>query len=181
MVDLGKCIYCRLCSTAGFSFEDAGAKARALQARVSSEHAGSAKYIFGRSLHILMLDVGSCNACNLEVMNLSNPFYDLSRLGISFTNSPKHADALVVVGVLNPAMVDVLKRTYESMPNPKLVISVGACAISGGIFRGAEGFASSVDGVIPVDVTVPGCPPSPVQILEGLLLATGRLNKEVVP
>lgn len=126
----------------------------------------------------MMIDVGSCNACNLEVLNLSSPYYDLTRLGFSFTNSPKHADALVVVGTLNPAMVEVLRRTYESMPEPKLVISVGACAISGGAFRGAQGFASSVNEAIPVDVTVPGCPPSPIQILEGLLLAAGKLEKE---
>ncbi len=181
-IDLGMCVYCRLCSSAGFSFEDGNNdKTRALQASVVLQNVRSARQIFGRSLQALMIDVGSCNACNLEVLNLSNPYYDLTRLGISLTNSPKHADALLVVGALNPAMVDVLKRTYESMPEPKLVISVGACAISGGIFRGTEGFVSSVREVIPVDVTVPGCPPSPVQILEGLLLAAGRLRKEAPP
>jgi Ni,Fe-hydrogenase III small subunit len=133
--------------------------------------------IFKRSFHIMMIDVGSCNACNIEVLNLSNPYYDLTRLGIFFTNSPKHADALVVVGALNTAMVGVLKRTYESMPNPKVVISVGACAISGGIFHDTEGFVSPIQDIIPVDVTVPGCPPTPIQILEGLLLTIGKLEK----
>lgn len=131
---------------------------------------------FKRSFHILMIDVGSCNACNLEVLNLATPYYDFNRLGIFFTNSPKHADALVVVGALNKSMVEPLRRTYESMPEPKLVISVGACAISGGVFQDTEGFASPVQGVVPIDVMIPGCPPSPVQILEGLLLATGRLE-----
>ncbi|HUK79871.1 MAG TPA: NADH-quinone oxidoreductase subunit NuoB [Nitrososphaerales archaeon] len=176
-IDLGSCIYCRLCSSAGFAFEE-GDEVGALKASLTAGHREPIKQIFGRSLHIMMIDVGSCNACNLEVLSLTNPYYDLSRLGISFTNSPKHADALIVVGALNPAMADVLKRTYESMPEPKLVISVGACAISGGIFRGAEGFVSPVGDAVPVDVMVPGCPPSPVQILEGLLLGAGRLKKE---
>jgi Ni,Fe-hydrogenase III small subunit len=177
-VDLGRCVYCRLCSSAGFTFDDgSGSRAGALQAGLTGRHAAGARRIFGRSLHVMMIDVGSCNACNLEVLNLSNPYYDLSRLGIAFTNSPKHADALIVVGALNPAMVDALKMTYESMPEPKLVLSVGACAISGGIFRSAEGFVSPVGDAIPVDVVVPGCPPSPVQILEGLLLAAGRLKE----
>jgi Ni,Fe-hydrogenase III small subunit len=178
-VDLGRCVYCRLCSSAGFSFEDgSGGRTGALQASFLGNRAAGARQIFGRSLHVMMIDVGSCNACNLEVLNLSNPYYDVSRLGIAFTNSPKHADALIVVGALNPAMVDVLKRTFESMPEPKLVLSVGACAVSGGIFKGAEGFVSPVCDAIPVDVVVPGCPPSPVQILEGLLLAAGRLKEE---
>ncbi|MDG6920971.1 MAG: NADH-quinone oxidoreductase subunit NuoB [Nitrososphaerota archaeon] len=181
IIDMGLCVYCRRCSSAGFSFDEgAGGSSRALQASVTA-HGKAGKPVFGRSLHVMMIDVGSCNACNLEVLNLSNPYYDLTRLGISFTNSPKHADALIVVGALNRAMVDVLRRTYESMPEPKLVVSVGACAISGGVFRGSEGFASPVQDVIPVDVTVPGCPPSPVQIIEGLLLATGRLKKETAP
>jgi len=176
-IDLGSCIYCRLCSSAGFAFEEEG-RVTALQASLTAGHGKATGQIFGMSFHVMMIDVGSCNACNLEVLNLSNPYYDLSRLGISFTNSPKHADALIVVGALNPAMTDILKRTYESMPEPKLVISVGACAISGGIFRRAEGFVSPVGDAIPVDVTVPGCPPSPLQILEGLLLATGRMKKD---
>ena len=193
-VDLGKCIYCKRCGNAGFVFDDndkseMGRKI-ALQAKKISaiELAGKdiiedwnkKRAIFKRSFHIMMIDVGSCNACNLEVLNLSNPFYDLTRLGIFFTNSPKHADALVVVGALNTAMVGVLKRTYESMPNPKVVISVGACAISGGIFHDTEGFVSPIQDIIPVDVTIPGCPPTPIQILEGLLLTIGKLKKTSV-
>ncbi len=185
-VDLGKCVYCRRCASAGFAFAWAEERGTAsLQA--SQVPAAKDKDVmdaleakrrgFRRSLHILMIDVGSCNACNLEVLNLSSPYYDLTRLGISFTNSPKHADALVVVGALNRAMVDVLKRTYEIMPGPKFVISVGACAISGGVFQKTESFVSPVGDAIPVDVVIPGCPPTPIQILEGLLLATGKLEK----
>ncbi len=181
-VDLGMCIYCRRCSSAGFSFgEGAGQESRALQAGAVADVARATRRAFRRSLHVMMIDVGSCNACNLEVLNLSNPYYDLTRLGITFTNSPKHADALIVVGALNRAMVDVLKRTYESMPEPKMVISVGACAISGGAFTGTEGFVSPVGEAVPVDVVVPGCPPTPIQVLEGLLLATGRMTKATRP
>jgi formate hydrogenlyase subunit 7 len=179
-VDLGRCVYCRRCAGAGFEFagpEERGAAA--LQASANSVLGAleAKRRGFRRSLHILMIDVGSCNACNLEVLNLSNPYYDLTRLGIFFTNSPKHADALVVVGALNTAMVDVLKRTYESMPGPKFVISAGACAISGGVFQKTESFVSPVGDAVPVDVVIPGCPPTPIQILEGLLLAMGRLEK----
>jgi Ni,Fe-hydrogenase III small subunit len=184
-IDLGKCIYCQKCSEAGFSFavED---RSTSLQVSISRstgkelsesqivEKYEKARRVFGKSFHMLMIDVGSCNACNLEVMNLGNPYYDMNRLGIFFTNSPKHADALVVVGALNKSMVDVLRRTYESMPSPKLVIAVGTCPISGGIFQGTEGFASPIADVIPVDVIVPGCPPTPIQILQGLLIAMGR-------
>jgi Ni,Fe-hydrogenase III small subunit len=186
-IDLGKCIYCRRCVDAGFIFgKDNGEMERkfALQAKKELETKKNAveerkkQRIFKRSFHVMMIDVGSCNACNLEVLNLSNPYYDLTRLGIFFTNSPKHADALIVVGALNPTMIEVLERTYESMPTPKVVISIGACAISGGIFHDTEGFVSPIHDIIPVDVTIPGCPPTPIQILEGLLLTVGKLEKD---
>lgn len=184
-IDLGSCVYCRRCAGANFAFADAGSRgAASLNAglapggaveRAVLEELEKKRKTFTKSLHVLMIDVGSCNACNLEVLNTSNPYYDLTRLGIFFTNTPKHADALIVVGALNRDMVDVLKRTYESMPHPKLVVSVGACAISGGVFRETESFVSPVHDAIPVDIVVPGCPPSPIQILQGLLLATGKL------
>lgn len=190
-VDLGKCVYCQRCSAAGFGFNSKasdGLDAKYDTGTVRLSHLElmeryEGKWnVFKKSFHILMIDVGSCNACNLEVQNLANPYYDFHRLGIFFTNSPKHADALVVVGALNKVMVDMLKRTYESIPNPKLVIAVGACPISGGVFHGTESFVSPIRDVIPVDVTIPGCPPSPIQILYGLLIATGRLNpKEAEP
>ncbi len=180
-IDLGKCVYCQRCNAAGFVFEDGGTgRDKALQAKVldsSVIELAKKQPAFNKSFHILMIDVGSCNACNLEVLNLANPYYDLTRLGIFFTNSPKHADALLVVGALNKSMVEVLKRTYESIPEPKFVISAGACAVSGGVFQGTESFVSPVQDVIPVDVIVPGCPPTPIQILEGLLLAMGKVKK----
>jgi Ni,Fe-hydrogenase III small subunit len=189
-IDLGRCIYCRNCESAGFVFKDEDRISNAvLQAKIISMGSSNSDKkiieefekkckVFRKSFHILMIDVGSCNACNLEILNLSNPYYDISRLGIFFTNSPKHADALVVVGALNNAMVDVLKNTYESIPEPKMVISIGACAISGGIFQDTESFVSPIEDVIPVDATVSGCPPTPIQILEGLLLCTGNLQKQ---
>jgi Ni,Fe-hydrogenase III small subunit len=188
-LDLGKCIYCKRCANAGFistSDNSETDRRNALQAIKTPSIESTQNIVkdwlqtstvFRRSLHIIMIDVGSCNACNLEVLNLSNPYYDLTRLGIFFTNSPKHADALVVVGALNSTMVEVLKRTYESIPNPKVVISIGACAISGGIFYNTESFVSSIQDIIPVDVSIPGCPPTPIQILEGLLLSIGKLEK----
>jgi formate hydrogenlyase subunit 7 len=182
-IDLGKCIYCQRCSQAGFDFksDDKSTSLRAsiVSKKVSNEDELREKYqktrgIFRKSFHILMIDVGSCNACNLEVLSLGNPYYDLNRLGIFFTNSPKHADALVVVGALNKSMTGVLKQTYASISSPKVVIAVGACPISGGIFQNSEGYSSPVADVIPVDAVIPGCPPSPIQILQGLLLAMGK-------
>jgi Ni,Fe-hydrogenase III small subunit len=186
-LELGKCIYCQKCATAGFRFSNETTET-ALKATFQTEAEGNISYkevlskyesrwkAFSRSFHVLMIDVGSCNACNMEVLNLSNPYYDLNRLGIFFTNSPKHADALIIVGALNKAMVEVVRRTYELIPNPKLVIAIGACPISGGIFQNTEGFASPVREIIPIDVIVPGCPPSPIQILQGLLIAMGKLK-----
>jgi formate hydrogenlyase subunit 7 len=181
-VDLQKCIYCKRCINAGFVFQNTDEKTNAaLQAsltKLGQKALLGKDRLFSRSFHVLVIDVGSCNACNLEVMNLGNPYYDLNRLGIFFTNSSKHADALIVVGALNKSMVDVVKRTYESMPEPKLVIASGACAISGGIFQGSESFVSPIQDVLPVDAVIPGCPPTPIQILEGLLLAMGKLEKK---
>lgn len=185
-IDLGKCIYCQRCSQAGFAFDYASSDSLQTyfvdSARKQSSHGELLRKYdgvwkkFKRSFHILMIDVGSCNACNLEVLNLSNPYYDLHRLGIFFTNSPKHADALVVVGVPNRAMIGVLKQVYDNIPEPKLVIAVGACPISGGVFKGTDSFVAPLREIINVDIEIPGCPPSPIQILQGLLLAMGRMK-----
>jgi Ni,Fe-hydrogenase III small subunit/formate hydrogenlyase subunit 6/NADH:ubiquinone oxidoreductase subunit I len=128
-----------------------------------------------RSLSIREVDAGSCNGCELEIVALNNPIYDIERFGIHFVASPRHADMLLVTGPVTRNMELALLKTYRAMPEPKLVVAVGACGISGGIF--GENYASlgGVDKVVPVDVYIPGCPPRPQALLHGILLAVGRL------
>lgn len=135
--------------------------------------------LFKGSLHIRHVDAGSCNACESEIKMLSSPSYDLHRLGIFLTPSPRHADLLLVTGPVTRAMHDPLVRTYEAMPDPRLVVAVGACACSGGIF-GPSAFAlGGLEQVLPVDVFIPGCPPTPLTLLHGLLLALGRVEQRL--
>ncbi len=126
---------------------------------------------FGRSLHIRHIDVGSCNACESEVLALSNPYYNFHRLGLFFTHSPRHADVLLVTGALTPAMAPVLRETYDAMPRPRLVVAAGVCALHGGVFARSSRFVGPVDSVLPVDAYIPGCPPNPYALLRGLLQA----------
>lgn len=132
--------------------------------------------IFGRSLHIREVDAGSCNGCELEIATLSNPIYDLERFGLHFVASPRHADMLLVTGPVTRNMEIALQKTYEATPDPKLVVAVGACACSGGIFGESYASKGGVDKVIPVDIYIPGCPPRPQAILHGILLAIGRVK-----
>jgi len=132
--------------------------------------------LLGRSLAIREVDAGSCNGCELEIIALNNPVYDAERFGIHFVASPRHADALLVTGPVTRGMELALRKTYDATPDPKLVIAVGACGISGGIFGTNYATRGAVDQVIPVDVYVPGCPPRPQALLEGILKALcGRL------
>jgi Ni,Fe-hydrogenase III small subunit/formate hydrogenlyase subunit 6/NADH:ubiquinone oxidoreductase subunit I len=128
----------------------------------------------GRSLHVRQVDAGSCNGCELEIAATTNPVFDLERFGIHFVASPRHADVLLVTGPVTRNMEIALQRTYEATPEPRVVIAVGACGCSGGIF-GEGGYAAlgGVDRVLPVDVYIPGCPPRPQAILNGLLVAMG--------
>ncbi|MEM0117880.1 MAG: NADH-quinone oxidoreductase subunit NuoB [Conexivisphaerales archaeon] len=173
---MNRCIYCAKCADAGFVFDRNDEKiSQALNAVANSKiYSEERAKIFKKSLHVFIIDSGSCNACNLEALNMANPFYDVSRLGITFTNSPKHADALLVLGAPNRSMVEYIVTTYESMPEPKVVIAAGACALSGGVFANSPNFVSPVEEIIPVDIFIPGCPPSPIQFIQGLLLAMGR-------
>jgi len=125
----------------------------------------------GRSLHVRHLDAGSCNGCDWEIAALLNPYHDVQRLGIDFVASPRHADLLLVTGVMTPNLAEAARRTYEAMPEPRLVVAVGACAIDGGVFAGAPGSGNGVGGAFPVDVFVAGCPPRPEAIIEGMLMA----------
>jgi Ni,Fe-hydrogenase III small subunit len=129
---------------------------------------------FGRSLHIRTLDTGSCAACEQEIRMLAAPHYDLHRLGLFFTPAPRHADLLLVTGPMLRAFATAARKTYDAMPAPKLVVATGACAL-GGVYQPDAFSHGSVDQVLPVDVWIPGCPPSPLALLQGLLVAVGRL------
>lgn len=131
--------------------------------------------LLGRSLAIREVDAGSCNGCELEIVALNNPVYDIERFGIHFVASPRHADMLLVTGPVTRNMELALLKTYRAMAEPKVVIAVGTCGISGGIFGKNYATVGEVDKVVPVDVYIPGCPPRPQALLHGILLAIGRL------
>ncbi len=129
----------------------------------------AARAKLGRSLSIRQIDAGSCNGCELEIHALNNAFYDLERLGLHFVASPRHADVLMVTGPVTRNMREALLRTYNATPDPKWVIAVGACAFDGGIFAGSYAVAGGVKDTIPVDLHIRGCPPSPTDLLKGLI------------
>ena len=139
---------------------------RALDARTTA--------ILGRALCIRHVDAGSCNGCELEIQAIHNPFYNLEGCNIRFVASPRHADLLLVTGPVSANMEAALKRTYEAMPDPKLVVAIGDCGCTGGIFGESAASRGRVSNVIPVDVAVPGCPPNPTRILAGILTAISR-------
>src|SRR5208282_2859086 len=134
--------------------------------------------VLGRSLAIRQVDAGSCNGCELEINALNNPVHDIVRLGIHFVSSPRHADMLLVRGPVSRKMELTLQKTWAATPDPKVVVAVGACGISGGIFGVNYATRGGVDQVIPVDVYIPGCPPRPEALLFGILMAVGRLGQQ---
>ena len=127
--------------------------------------------ILGRALTIREVDAGSCNGCELEIHALNNPYYNLEGLGIKFVASPRHADMLLVTGPVSRHMKVALERTWQATPAPKLVVAVGDCGCTGGIFGESYASCGKVANVIPVDVAVPGCPPPPLDLLRGILTA----------
>lgn len=127
--------------------------------------------ILGRALCIRHVDAGSCNGCELEIQAINNPYYNLEGLGIKFVASPRHADLLLVTGPVSVNMEEALKRTYEAVPDPKIVVAVGDCGVCGGVFGKSYASRGSVADVIPVHRTIAGCPPSPGAILDGILRA----------
>jgi Ni,Fe-hydrogenase III small subunit len=129
----------------------------------------AARRRLGRSLSIREVDAGSCNGCELEIHALNNAFYDLERFGLHFVASPRHADVLMVTGPVTKTMREALERTYHATPEPKWVVAVGDCAIDGGLFSGSYACVGGVSRVVPVDLCIRGCPPSPVEILKGLI------------
>lgn len=188
-LDLGRCIGCGLCWTAAPRSFVAGPstglatdrrEALEMRARWGSAPALPARRtrrmpgLWRRSMHVRHVDGGSDGAIELELAQLHTPHYDLHRLGVFFTATPRHADALLVSGPVTSALLPALRATYEAMPAPKVVIAAGTDAISGGLWGGGAVTASGVDEVLPVDVYVPGSPPPPLALLDGLLLASGR-------
>lgn len=137
--------------------------------------------LFGRSLRLRSVVAGSCGGCEAELVALGNVVFDLARFGVQFVASPRHADGIVVTGTVNPNMRLALAKTYEATPTPRIVIAVGACAISGGPFEGSPQAGNGIPSSLPVDLYVPGCPPHPLTILDGLLRLLGRLPEERLP
>lgn len=137
--------------------------------------------LFGRSLRLRSVAAGSCGGCELELVALGNVLFDLARFGVQFVASPRHADGLVITGAVSRNMRAALDKTYEATPEPRIVIAVGACAIDGGPFRGSPEVAGGVPPGLPVDLYVPGCPPHPLTLLDGLLRLLGRLPRERLP
>jgi formate hydrogenlyase subunit 7 len=154
--------------TAGGEMERAAADQ--LRNRIASQ--------FGRSLHVRTLDTGSCAVCEQEIRLLAAPHYDLHRLGLFFTPAPRHADLLMVTGPMIRAFGIAARKTYEAMPGPKIVVATGACAL-GGVYPADAFVLGSVGEILPVDVWIPGCPPSPLALLQGLLVAVNRLAEKV--
>ena len=130
--------------------------------------------VLGRALAIRQVDAGSCNGCELEIHAVNNPYYNLEGLGIRFVASPRHADMLLVTGPVSANMELALQRTWQAVPEPKLVVAIGDCACDGGVFGESYASRGRVSNVIPVDLTIPGCPPPPLEILRGILAAVRR-------
>lgn len=137
---------------------------------IDAVHAQLAR-VFDRALNIRHVDAGSCNGCELELHALENPYYNLQGAGVRFVASPRHADLLLVTGPVSAHMVEAVERTYAATPEPKRVVAVGDCAACGGVFGAGSGCVGAVSKVIPVDVVVPGCPPDPVALMQGILAA----------
>ena len=173
-VDLRSCIHCQQCRFGGAFPLD-----WATDFEWTVPAAGNSKFIplpqaYRRSVHVIVVDAGDCGACLREVKQLNNPFYNVHRLGIFFTASPRAADVLLVVGPVSENMRLPLMKTYEAMPTPKRVLAVGTCAITGGVFGRTFISAGGAASVVPVDLEIPGDPPPPLAILHGLLVVAGR-------
>ncbi len=190
-IDYGRCVVCQLCTEAcpkgamqtssdwAFGVEHREDLIWRRHPEPVQSRDEAARRPFYRSLNVRHVDSGSCNGCESELQALNNPFYNLHRLGIFFTPSPRFADLLLVTGPVTYAMKDVLRATYDAMPEPRWVMAVGTCAVSGGI--GEDGYACGhgLEGVVPVDIFLPGCPPNPAALIQALLMFLERAPQRV--
>lgn len=173
-VNLGRCIHCQRCHFGGAPLMQWAPDYEWTKMPDTEGGYDPLPQPYQRSLHIIVVDAGDCGACLHEVKQLNNPFYNMHRLGMFFTATPRAADVLLVVGPVTENMRVPLVKTYEAMPNPKRVLAVGACAISGGIFGQSFVSAGGASSVLPVDLEIPGDPAPPLAVLHGLLAVTGR-------
>ncbi len=191
IIDLGSCLFCNDCTdkcpTNAIFFtkdyrltvrkrDDLLIHSEQKEMKLAKELSKNLKRIFGRSLKLRQVSAGGCGACEADINVLGTIGWDLGRFGIQFVASPRHADGIVVTGPVTKNMELALKKTYDAIPDPKIVIVVGACAISGGIYKGHPQVVSGVDSIIPVDLFIPGCPPNPLTILDGLLRLQGKVK-----
>ncbi|OHB62276.1 MAG: hydrogenase [Planctomycetes bacterium RBG_13_60_9] len=189
-IDMGRCLFCTDCTdacpakaiqfTAEYRMATRTREALVMDDRtfaVARALDAKSRRLFGRSLKLRQVSAGGCNACEADTNVLGTVVFDLGRFGIQFVASPRHADGLLITGPVPKNMELALKKTYEATPAPKIVIAVGACAISGGVFAGHPEVCNGADGMIPVDLYIPGCPPQPITILDGLLRLLGRIKE----
>jgi Ni,Fe-hydrogenase III small subunit/ferredoxin len=189
-VDLGRCLFCTDCTQACPEGAVVHSQEYRLATRTREELVARGPFVarsrvldprrrrlFGRSLKLRVVSAGGCNACEAEVNVLGTVVFDLGRFGIQYVASPRHADGLLITGPVTENMMIALRKTYDAVPPPKIVIAVGACAISGGPYAGHPEVHDGADSVVPVDLYIPGCPPHPFTILDGLLGLLGRIDE----